>query len=111
MGLDNKLRPVYNGLQEAKYCITELITGIFESRTVLPKEEQSRYIKEIFDAIDSASKMLEAQSDNYTLVLWPESQAYMDEPWFDDHAILADADQIGEGQAYFIPIEYIQHGT
>ena len=44
--------------------------------------------------------------DAYKLVLWPESQAYMDEPWFDDHAILADADQIGEGQAYFIPIEY-----
>lgn len=98
MGLDNK---VYNGLQEAKHYITELI----------PKEEQGRYHKEIFDAIDSATKMLEAQSDNYTLVLWPESQAYMDEPWFDDHAILADADQIGEGQAYFIPIEYIQHGT
>lgn len=44
--------------------------------------------------------------DAYKLVLWPESQAYMDEPWFDDHAILADADQVGESQAYFIPIEY-----
>jgi len=45
---------------------------------------------------------------NYTLVLWPECQAYMDEPWFDEHAILADADSIGESQAYFIPIEYIK---
>lgn len=42
----------------------------------------------------------------YKLVLWPESQSYMDEPWFDTEAILADADQVGEGQAYFIPIEY-----
>mgnify|MGYP000377365734 CR=1 FL=1 len=44
--------------------------------------------------------------DAYRLVLWPESQAYMDEPWFDDHAILADVEAIGESQAYFIPIEY-----
>ena len=45
---------------------------------------------------------------NYTLVLWPESQTYMDEPWFDDHAILADYDSVGESQAYFIPTEYIK---
>ncbi len=44
----------------------------------------------------------------YKLVLWPESQTYMDEPWFDNHAILADVDQVGESQAYFIPIEYTQ---
>lgn len=105
--MNNKVKDtIYNGLQEAKYCITELITGI--SGTVLPKQEQSRYHKEIFDAIDSASKMLEAQSDNYTLVLWPESQTYMDEAWFDDHAVLADYDSIGESQAYFIPTEYIK---
>ena len=96
--MNNKVKDtIYNGLQEAKYYITELI----------PKDEQGRYHKEIFDAIDSASKMLEAQSDNYTLVLWPESQAYMDEPWFDDHAILADYDSVGESQAFFIPTEYI----
>lgn len=47
-------------------------------------------------------------NDTYKLVLWPESQAYMDEPWFDDHAILADFEQLGESQAYFIPIEYTQ---
>tara|TARA_B100001093_G_scaffold129502_1_gene122109 strand:- start:2935 stop:3105 length:171 start_codon:yes stop_codon:yes gene_type:complete len=46
-------------------------------------------------------------NNTYKLVLWPESQTYMDEPWFDDHAILADAESIGEGQAYFIPIEHI----
>jgi len=46
--------------------------------------------------------------DTYILVLWPESQTYMDEPWFDDHAVLADYDSIGESQAYFIPIEFIK---
>ena len=45
--------------------------------------------------------------DTYTLVLWPESQSYMDEPWFEDHAVLADYDSIGESQAFFIPTEYI----
>ena len=45
---------------------------------------------------------------NYTLVLWPESQTYMDEPWFDDHAILADYDSVGESQAYFIPTEHVK---
>ncbi len=46
-------------------------------------------------------------NNTYKLVLWPDSQAYMDEPWFDDHAILADYDSVGESQAYFIPIENI----
>ena len=90
------MNKTYNGLQEAKHCITEL----------LPKEEQGRYHKEIFDAIDEASKVFE--SDTYTLVLWPECQAYMDEPWFDDLAILADADSIGESNAWLIPTEYIK---
>jgi len=46
--------------------------------------------------------------DLYKLVLWPESQTYMDEAWFDDLAILADADSIGESNAWLIPIEYIK---
>ena len=91
------MNKTYNGLQEAKYYITELI----------PKEEQGRYHKEIFDAIDEASKVFESDSDTYTLVLWPESQTYMDEPWFDEEAILA-IDAFGESQAYFIPVKYTQ---
>ncbi len=47
-------------------------------------------------------------NDVYKLVLWPEVQQYMDEPWFDDHAILADYNSVGESQAYFIPIEHIK---
>lgn len=52
--------------------------------------------------------MSQNKHDIYALVLWPESQAYMDEPWFDDHAILADVDQLGESQAYFIPIDKVK---
>ena len=40
---------VAQGLQEAKYCINQLV----------PKEEQSDYHKEIFNAIDKAIKKLE----------------------------------------------------
>lgn len=47
------MNKTYNGLQEAKHCITEL----------LPKEEQGRYHKEIFDAIDEASKVFESESE------------------------------------------------
>jgi hypothetical protein len=53
------------------------------------------------------SKTHTSMRDLYELVLWPESQAYMDEPWFEDEAILA-IDAFGESQAYFIPIEYTQ---
>ena len=45
--------------------------------------------------------------DTYTLVLWPESQTYMDEPWFKDEAVLADYASVGASQAYFIPTERI----
>ena len=33
----------------------------------------------------------------FILVPWPESQEFMDEPWFDDSAILADS------SSYLIP--------
>ena len=39
----------------------------------------------------------------YILVLWPNSQEYMDEEWFDEEAIPVDFDSIGEGGAYLIP--------
>lgn len=39
---------------------------------------------------------------NYILVLWPESQEFMEEEWFQDEAVLADHENIG-GSAYFIP--------
>jgi hypothetical protein len=31
----------------------------------------------------------------------------MDEPWFDELAILADAESIGESQAWFIPLDKV----
>jgi hypothetical protein len=92
------MNKTYNGLQEAKHCITEL----------LPKEEQGRYHKEIFDAIDEASKVFESESDTYTLVLWPKCQAYMDEPWFATRALLVDGGEHGLYDAWFIPTEYIK---
>lgn len=43
----------------------------------------------------------------YKLVFWPFSQEYMDEPWFEEEAILAPVDAVDESQAYFIPWERV----
>lgn len=40
----------------------------------------------------------------YALIEWPESQLYMEEPWFRDEAVLADHPDIGSS-AYFIPTD------
>ena len=42
--------------------------------------------------------------ENYVLVGWPESQNYMEEPWFKEEALLALGceDKVGSS-AYFIP--------
>lgn len=42
----------------------------------------------------------------YELVLWPESQEYMEEPWFQEEAVL-DNSENAESSSYFIPIERI----
>lgn len=39
--------------------------------------------------------------NNYILVKWPNSQLYMDEPWFDDEAVLASGRK--KNAAFFIP--------
>jgi len=43
----------------------------------------------------------------YKLIFWPFSQEYMDEPWFEEEAILAPVDAVDESQAYFIPWERV----
>ena len=48
--------------------------------------------------------------NNYTLVLFPEVQTYMEESWFDKEAILyqtINEEQEYESSAYFIPNKYI----
>lgn len=41
-------------------------------------------------------------NNEYILVPWPESQEYMEYPWFREEAIL-DTDAINGSSAYFIP--------
>jgi len=49
---------------------------------------------------------------NYVLVLWPESQAYMDKEWFRSEAYLCQASEEQEhlDSAYFIPKERYEEG-
>lgn len=49
----------------------------------------------------------EVEDDTYTLVTWPESQELMDEPWFDEEAIL-DVDAHFGSSAYFIPTKRLK---
>ena len=51
-----------------------------------------------------AKDMLQNIIENsYMLVQWPECQEYMEEEWFDTHAILAlDSEEITGSSAYFI---------
>ncbi len=41
--------------------------------------------------------------EQYILIRWPESQELMDEPWFDEEAVLANDERFGSS-AYFIPL-------
>jgi len=47
----------------------------------------------------------------YVLVLWPESQEYMEREWFDTEAVICNTDMnhtlADERAAYFIPIKYV----
>lgn len=51
---------------------------------------------EEFDIYFNSSPIV---TDTYTLVMWPESQDFMDEDWFDEEAVLFP----DESSAYFIP--------
>jgi hypothetical protein len=56
-------------------------------------------------------------NEMYVLVLWPESQEYMDKEWFDVEAVLCNLYNApgsehrlaDESAAYFIPIKYINN--
>ena len=58
---------------------------------------------------EGAKDMLERIiMSSYELVLWPDSQEYMEEDWFNKEAILSlgNEDEVGSS-AYFIPVKYI----
>ena len=56
----------------------------------------------------SVHNLIDAASEGYVLVQWPESQEYMEEEWFEEGAILALGSEEKTGSsAYFIPIKRI----
>ena len=56
---------------------------------------------------DQAKEALTHLVENtYTLVLWPESQDYMEQWWFWEESILANEPKYGSS-AYLIPTKYI----
>jgi hypothetical protein len=59
--------------------------------------EWNAIVEEAKGAKEEAESLFE---NTYCLTPWPDSQDYMDEPWFDKEAIL------GEESSYFIPTKY-----
>lgn len=88
---EDEMDHVYDmGEDEAK----ELLIEHMEEREELTKElEELREFK------------YRAQENTYVLVMWPESQFYMDYPWFEEEAIL-DIDN-DTPSSYFIPTKYM----
>jgi len=52
---------------------------------------------------EAKDMLIDIIEEDYSLVEWPESQKYMEEPWFDDEAI----DNLFMDGAYFIPLKRI----
>ena len=52
-------------------------------------------------------------NEMYVLVLWPDSQEYMEKEWFNTEAVLCNPQPnhrlAGEHSAYFIPIKYVNN--
>ena len=58
--------------------------------------------------MEKFEKIMELIRQSYVLVRWPESQELMDEPWFQEEAILLTGSEEQTGpSAYFIPIKYM----
>lgn len=57
--------------------------------------------------MEKFEKIIELIQESYVLVRWPESQELMDEPWFQEEAILVTGSEEKTGlSAYFVPIKY-----
>ncbi len=58
------------------------------------------------EAIEALNNLLGAVEEGYCLIQWPESQDFMEEDWFEEEAILYQAnDQEHLDSAYFIPLK------
>jgi len=58
------------------------------------------------DTVNTVNTALDLFRESYILVMWPESQELMEEPWFDDEAVLDVNCKFGSS-AYFIPAKYL----
>lgn len=63
--------------------------------------------KEINNLSEEEAKdmLLRIIEDTYSIVIWPDSQEYMEKEWFEEEAILDVEGKFGSS-AYFIPTKY-----
>jgi hypothetical protein len=60
------------------------------------------------DKCPEVYELLTHLPEAYVVVTWPDSQNFMEEPWFEDEAIL-DVDSKFGDSAYLIPIKYVMN--
>ena len=48
------------------------------------------------------------KKDLYVIIMWPDSQALMDEEGFEDNCYLANCEPFGGG-AYFVNVNWLEH--
>jgi len=87
------------------------------NKAILEHQKSERYT--LFDFIQAfnseeisdlgwiAFEEEEVEDDTYTVITWPDVQELMDEPWFDEEAIL-DVDAHFGSSAYFIPTKRLK---
>jgi hypothetical protein len=93
----------------AKEQIQEDIMSILDEFGIKEAMTSQGY-NEILDSLcDSVVRNINKSNPNesdmrnaYILVYWPESQDYMDEPWFDDEAVPGD-----QSSSFFIPVNRV----
>lgn len=59
------------------------------------------------DEDEAKDMLLDMVNETYTLVLWPDSQDYMDKKWFRKEAILATSGKEVPHSSYFIPTKRV----
>ena len=94
-----------------------LLIGLY--MTIIAHRSARKYAKDANDTVKELNEQLksneisliqlyekfkEIRDNAYFLIFWPDSQDFMEEPWFEKEAVL----HMNESSAYFIPIKRIK---
>ena len=105
-------------LKEARYNDDEIDDELlkYTAKTEALKDfscEMGYFEENINDFVGATATIEGTGSEHktsYNLIMWPESQNFMEEEWFEDEAILAlGSEDITGSSAYFIPTHRLKN--